>query len=310
MATASVTAPGSILNIDTDNTKTKPTICCANCGGNGHIYKNCNHPVTSYGIICFRIAHDPKTNGMHPEYVMVQRKDSLSYVEFIRGKYNIENKSYISKLFANMTVKERDNIKFCDFDSLWKNLWQVDDCKAFQKEYQEAKIKFNTLKKGYIMKNDYHEIYYFDIDYILNNTTTTLTEAEWGFPKGRRNINEHDLSCAIREFKEETGIQLKSLKVIKNQKPFEEIFSGSNRIRYKHVYYLALCNDSNDIPLDSNNKVLIREIRDVKWLKYNEAQEKIRPYNIERKELFKRVNQVIMKNLSSNNKYEFYRGLQ
>lgn len=282
----------------------RTNIFCANCGGGGHIYKSCNHPVTSFGLICFRLSYNHETKKYEPEYVMVQRKDSLSYVEFIRGKYNIENKKYILKLFSNMTLKERENIHVCDFDSLWKNLWQVDDCKAFQKEYNEAKTKFDTLRKGYVMKNEENEIYYFDIEYILNNSATTLPEAEWGFPKGRRNINEHDLACAIREFKEETGIHPRSLKVLRDQKPFEEVFSGSNRIRYKHVYYLAICSDLNPAIIESSNKMLLREIRDVRWLKYEEAQEKIRNYNIERKELFKRVNQVIIKNMSLNIKYD------
>lgn len=282
----------------------RSNIFCANCGGGGHIYKSCNHPVTSYGLICFRIIFNEEEQLYEPEYVMVQRKDSLSYVEFIRGKYNIDNKKYIMKLFSNMTLKERENIRFCDFDSLWKNLWQVEDCKAFQKEYQEAKVKFDTLRKGYIMRNEQNEIYYFDIQYIIDNTLAQLQEAEWGFPKGRRNINEHDLSCAIREFKEETGIHPKYLKILRDQKPFEEIFSGSNRIRYKHVYYLALCWDHNPTIIDTNNKTLLREIKDVRWLKYEEAQDKIRNYNVERKELFKRVNQVILKNMSLNSKYD------
>jgi hypothetical protein len=139
--------------------------------------------------------------GVHyPEYLMVQRKDSLSYVEFIRGKYSIEKKAYIMKLVSNMTDIERNALRTQAFDVLWKSLWQADDCKAYQREYAEARGKFELIKKGYIMKNDQNEVYYFDLDYIINNTKSQLGETEWGFPKGRRNINEHDFACAVREF--------------------------------------------------------------------------------------------------------------
>lgn len=276
--------------------KIKSPIFCANCGGIGHVYKNCNHPVTSYGIICFRLR-----KGRVPEYLMVQRKDSLSYVEFIRGKYSIEKKNYILSLVSNMTPWERENIRSLTFDQLWKSLWQAEDCKAYQKEYADAKAKFDVLRKGYMMKNDQNELYYFDFDYILNNTFSCLMEAEWGFPKGRRNINENDFSCAIREFHEETGMHPRYIRIIGNQKPFEEVFTGTNRIRYKHIYYLASCGFVDGNLYNPYNKIQSREIKDVKWFTYEEAQEKINCYNIERKELFRRVHQVITKNLCLNN---------
>jgi 8-oxo-dGTP pyrophosphatase MutT (NUDIX family) len=282
--------------------KYKNAIFCANCGGFGHIYKNCNHPVTSYGVICYRIRKNPHSNSIYPEFLMVQRKDSLSYVEFIRGKYSIEKKNYIMKLISNMTEKEREALRTRSFDDLWRSLWQADDCKAYQREYAEARSKFEILKRGYIMKNESNEIYYFDIEYILNNTVTQLTEAEWGFPKGRRNINEPDFACAVREFREETGVHPYNIRIIKNQKPFEEVFSGTNKIRYKHVYYLATYinnqhNKHQTLPINPSNKHQHREIKDVRWFTYEMAQDKIRDYNVERKELFKRVNNVILKNL-------------
>jgi hypothetical protein len=70
----------------------KNTILCANCGGVGHIYKSCNHPVISYGVICYQMFYDLDTNSIYPKYLMVQRKDSLNYVEFIRGKYDVQNR--------------------------------------------------------------------------------------------------------------------------------------------------------------------------------------------------------------------------
>lgn len=277
-------------------------VLCANCGGIGHIYRNCNHPISSYGVICFKLLFDKTLCKIKPMYLMVQRKDSLSYIEFLRGKYGLENKKYIFKLFSNMTNNERRKISSMTFETLWKELWQISDCSAYQKEFKEAKTKFDMIKHGYFLKNDDCGMYYFDLDYILKNSQSVMDETEWGFPKGRRNINEDDFNCAFREFTEETGITLASISVVKDIKPFEEVFSGSNHVRYKHVYYLSIFNDSDEkVRFNPKNKIQCKEIKDIQWMTYEQAQAKIRKNNIERKELFKRVNQIILKNISSIN---------
>lgn len=267
----------------------KHMIHCSNCGGLGHVYRNCNHPITSYGIVLFRLFKNP-LGEVSPEYLMIQRKDSLSYVEFVRGKYSLDQKNYLLKLFSNMTPSERANLQTCEFDHLWNTLWQAKDAKGFIREYSDAKHKFDLLKKGYILRKDKSDVTFFDIEFILEHTQSSLSEAEWGFPKGRRNVNENDVCCAIREFKEETGINPKYIKLLGSVKPFEEVFSGTNRVRYKHIYYLAVC-ERHDIV----GRVSSREIKDVKWLKYQDAQDKILPHNVERKELFKRVHSFISK---------------
>lgn len=282
----------------------KHKVYCANCGGVGHIYKQCNHPITSYGVICFRIQYNKQFGTMMPQYLMVQRKDSLSYVEYIRGKYNCENKSYIIKLFANMTELERQRIKVKDFDTLWKELWQISDCNSFVREYNDSKNKFNMLKKGYHIKNpEDQSMVFFNIEYVFANSLSELEHTEWGFPKGRRNINENDFACAFREFSEETGIPQNQVSVIQDIKPFEEVFSGSNHIRYRHVYYLAISNTTNPATqVNPRNKTQCKEVRDMKWLWYEDAQALIRDYNVERKELFQRVHHVIIKNIFRINK--------
>ena len=237
---------------------------------------------------------------MMPQYLLVQRKDSLSYVEYIRGKYSYENKGYIMKLFENMTEEERQRILNNDFDTLWKSLWQVTDCSSYQKEYNDSKNKFNMLKKGFMLKSrDDDAVLFFDINYVLENTKCLLQQTEWGFPKGRRNINEDDFTCAFREFSEETGIPLEQVCIFENIKPFEEVFSGSNHVRYKHTYYLAISLAQKPISrINPRNKVQCKEVKDMKWLWHEDAQALIRDHNVERKELFRRVNQVIEKNIS------------
>ena len=276
------------------NSYKKRISMCANCGGYGHLYKSCNHPVISYGIICYKLVYE--AHSVIPMFLMVQRKDSLSYVEFIRGKYNLENRSYIMRLATNMTDEERQFMLNNDFDVLWKNMWcksnEDETNKNFTKEYTEASEKFNMLKKGYLMKTEQGEMINFSIKYMIENTTAIFLETEWGFPKGRRNINEDDISCALREFKEESGVNLKNIRLLNDIKPLEEVFSGSNKIRYKHVYYLSRYVSDYDISYQ-----FCKEIKDVKWFTFDEMIEHIRPYNVERRELAKRVMNVIIRRM-------------
>ena len=67
------------------------------------------------------------------KFLMIQRKDSISYVEFIRGKYNIDKSDYLFWLFSDMTEKERQNIYNNDFKTLWNKLWMNHDSNIFKK---------------------------------------------------------------------------------------------------------------------------------------------------------------------------------
>ena len=62
-------------------------IYCNNCGNEGHLYRHCRLPVLSYGILCIN----------KDKLLMIQRKDSLSYIEFSTGsKVNLPLKRYNS----------------------------------------------------------------------------------------------------------------------------------------------------------------------------------------------------------------------
>jgi 8-oxo-dGTP pyrophosphatase MutT (NUDIX family) len=278
------------------------TIICGNCGAVGHVYRNCNHPITSYGVIAVKICYDRDMHILFPKYLLVQRKDSLSYVEFIRGKYSLENKNYILKLLTNMTDTERHRLATCpDFETLWKQLWQVKSCNSHYKEYQESRQRFMTIKKGYYLRNGESK-YFINLDICLQSTDAALKETEWGFPKGRRNVNESDIACALREFQEETGISTKFIAYLNTFKPFEEVFCGSNYVRYKHVYFTAVLR-KNTLPYSAATGHCCKEIKRTQWFSYEEVLNRLPEGNIERRELFRRVHQLIEENLYSLNNF-------
>ena len=104
---------------------------CGNCGVYGHIYKNCDQPILSYGIIGYRKFKQRKNkmlkNNMFNQldcnndyfnikYLLICRKDSLSYCDFLRGRYDIEDSTMINRFLTDMTIDERKNLKTLDFE--------------------------------------------------------------------------------------------------------------------------------------------------------------------------------------------------
>ena len=254
---------------------------CNNCGIMGHSYKQCKLPIMSYGIILFK-------HGESDKILMLQRKDSLSYIDFIRGKYNVNNIEYILKLCNNFSIHEKENIKKYSYDELWKQLWNIDaeDIKAHIKnEYKRGKEKFTKLQQGY--KKDNKLI---NIDFIYNNIHNPYECSEWEFPKGRRNENETNRECAIREFTEETNIKSDDYILFTNISPISEEYYGENNIKYKHIYYLGMTENIDiELKIDPSNKEQINEVSDIQWLTYDESNSKIRSYNNTKYEIIDRV---------------------
>ena len=89
---------------------------CNNCGNEGHLYRQCKLPVLSYGVLLF--TNDKKL-------LMIQRKDSISYIEFLRGKYKLGDDTYILRLLDTCSTGEIDLIWFRGYswieDSIDKN---------------------------------------------------------------------------------------------------------------------------------------------------------------------------------------------
>jgi 8-oxo-dGTP pyrophosphatase MutT (NUDIX family) len=231
------------------------TIKCRNCGNKGHKLRNCKFPRLSYGIILF---------NKNDEIVLIEKKDSISYIEFIRGKYSVDDSDYIQLLINRMSIIEKEKIINNVFEESWNNLWYNSNNK---KEYDISFEKYNTLIKNGLLKD------------LIKKTSKHFEYNEWEIPKGRRNINESNKECAIREFEEETNININDYNLYDNILPFEESYIGSNNIEYKNVYYIGELKNNVELIINENNENQIHEVKDIKWISKNNYKGYIRDYS-------------------------------
>lgn len=251
---------------------------CNNCGKQGHLFHQCKLPITSYGIILFR------SSPIGLQFLMIRRKDSFGYIDFIRGKYTPYNVNQIQKLIDEMSLSEKTKINEDTFENLWKTMWG--DAISIQHKSEEfsSSKKFNVIKNGVAVDADT-----ITLSDIIDKSTTKWDETEWEFPKGRRNNKEKDIECAMREFEEETGISKNNITIVENVMSFEEIFIGTNYKSYKHKYFLAHINDNEDVL----NNYQVTEVSKIEWKTIDECLKSIRPYNLEKKKLIANINNIL-----------------
>lgn len=290
---------------------------CNNCRKYGHPYHQCKMPITSYGIIVFRkkpteIQYNisgpesiPETLNERTsniiEYLMIRRRDTLGFIDFIRGKYSVYDKSYILNMIVQMTVGEKTRLLTDSFEQIWCELWcgepsPVNTNSQYRTEKQISRDKFTILRSGVLLKNDFYTLESLVKTTMNDNTISKWEFAEWGFPKGRRNYQEKDYDCAVREFCEETGYtqSASTLVPIQNIMPFEEIFMGSNYKSYKHKYYLTY------MPYEESLRECVvqsSEVSCAEWKTYDDCMASIRHYNVEKKRILENAHQTVLRYL-------------
>ncbi|CAL8461044.1 g575 [Coccomyxa elongata] len=280
------TSPTNGQTLDEVRKRKKGGQFCNNCGKGNHTSRQCQHPVISCGMLLYKrtpcqapttppeldpqnLAYfrlDASKACKKPDvgeqtavkFLLVRRRDSLDYVEFVRGKYELGDIKYLYHVFSGITKGERERLwKAKSFDEIWHTLWSRPE----------------TM--------------------LLNATRSEHDAPEWGFPKGRRNRRESDLDCAAREVAEETGIPRGSYAVIDQLGSVAEIFKGSNNIIYKHIYYIGCCPGDCEAVLDALNEDQVAEIGDIGWFTADEALQHFRVYDVEKRTLVSRLDNTL-----------------
>jgi 8-oxo-dGTP pyrophosphatase MutT (NUDIX family) len=215
-----------------------------------------------------------------PQVLLIQRKDTLGYMDIMRGKYKLTDIDYISKQLKGITYKERDALLHGDFNEMWDALWNSDTESIQRYSHNKAQSlqKLDALRKGIQIGSEV-----ITLEDLLRQDPVLYDSPEWGFPKGRRDNRETDSVCAFRELFEETSIRESEVLRVTNIEPFVEQFYGSNNIHYRHIYFLAFYVGQRDIEFDHQNSQMTREISNISWKNIDEALLLLRPDNLEKK---------------------------
>ena len=264
---------------------------CSNCEKFGHFSYQCNYPTVSYGMIVYRRNNETQKR----EYLMICRKDSFGYVDFIRGKYALSDMDHVRHIIREMSQNEHEKIKEAEcFSKLWYDFWNVSITKNSHKhEERMARQKYDLLKKGMAYGSNENNVYK-SLDDMIDESSS-FEDPEWEFPKGRKELKESELECALREFEEETGISKLSVRLIENLLGFDENYIGTNYSAYKHRYFLA--EYSNEQEESVNEELFMKfqknEVSKMKWKSLDQCLSDMRPYHLEKMRILKKIDTII-----------------
>lgn len=232
--------------------------------------------IASYGIILF-------TDGTNELlYQLCQRRDSISYAEFLKDKLHSES----MKFYINLMSKEErkrciDYYLANDPESLWNDLWINHKHKMYKNEMKRCCDAFIKNMEMYIEE-------FLDED-------KGRDENPWGFSKGRKHVTETELECALREFEEETTISKDVIEVL-DIKPYEELYTGTDGKLYRTVYYVAYIPYIPDIQrkvsINGIRKSYIsEEVSEIGWYSYHDCLSKLDEH---KKKILKSLNQTLL----------------
>lgn len=287
-------------------------VICSNCSGKGHLFKDCKKPIQSYGILGWSLRPKDGSSLYEAAYsttsdrfslmrglyktgqydlcvCLIQRRHTISYEAFIRGKYDLDE---LQTHLERMTVSERAEILEKSWDLLYDNIMNDKgvDSKANNymiRERQRAKQLYDSVIGEFPRVIDAELIH----------------EPTWEFPKGRKFVHETEDMCAFREFEEETSIPFCDVSpaTMENQPMIwiEEQFCGLNKRMYYNRYMVALIDHRSKGPfLDETNHGQCAEVQNAKWFSYEEAMDTLHSFHPEKIECLRQSHDIIKKVLN------------
>jgi len=216
----------------------------------------------SYGIALCRL----RPNGT-PEILLVKKRFSYEFHEFVLGKYKKHDQRDLAALFNGMTIQEKLDIIGLDFSAIWYRLWaEIPAAQALNEDnpreiyvrrqkysrtrHTASPLRQNCIVASYVKNRSKFESLLADntkmLLHLINNSTNAGTI--WEIPKGHCERREMPLDAAIREFTEETNVRQHQYNILWSLPPISMTYTDEHII-YHYQYYIA-----EATPLDENGQ--------------------------------------------------------
>ena len=228
---------------------------------------------SSFGLACLRYN---KENEI--EILLVKKRCTYMYASFLNGLYKKKDISYINIMFNGMTRYEKADILTLNFEIMWIRMYvnipqKTKDinfdikisAKSTTNTYDYIKT-YNSYYDSYMKKKRKFELLFlYDGGIYIKNFVHNSIDGiiKWEIPRGKKEKEENMLDCAIREFKEETGICVNNYNILFGIEPIVDTYVSSG-IQYIHTYYMAM--ETGNAPHAIKN---LSEIEESQWLNVN-----------------------------------------
>lgn len=224
----------------------------------------------SYGIACCRYNLVAK----RMEILMVKKRYTFYFLEFIMGHYSPNDDVRLLYLFNRMSIDEKIVAESMDFDRMWYHIWR--EVPTIESDsypwFCRCRRKF-TLNFVAVSLDTSRLAGDLRLKQLLSQSTSQ--DCMWEIPKGKRNPNETELECAIRETAEETGVASSQYRLIGEH---IEMQYSNEKVSYANKYFVAIdctSNISNQYKInrprvDFAHARQISEIVDVRWISLEE----------------------------------------